>query len=401
MPTRPEHEWVVAKNHHEAYVSREEFQKIQEILAAGRAAVRPPIGNGSGELQGLLWCGQCNARMNTLYWRHEAGHRSPSYSCRRMDENGKCLHRKQLLARLIDEAVREAVLSTLTPTTIEAALAAVQKELAATSDVLQTQRRQVQHAEDQVESARQRYLDADPSFKAVRAELASEWERAIHRRDELKRGLQAASGRQHRTIIRVTADELVALTRDIRMLWTAETTTSHDRKQLLQTVLSKVIVTGSSEEGVDLELVWSGGLRQPLRALRVKGIDSVVIQKRRDGKSCQDIADELNAAGYRDGYGRRFSASSIRQRIHTLGINMKVERQAMLSHLYQLLCKHAGADEILRELRARAPRAAPRTRNKLQLEILRLRHGVATIPALPPEAVAWVRSRNFWAATGS
>src|SRR5437870_3147453 len=156
MSTRPQSEWVTAANHHEPYVSHEEFQRIQELIASHRRDVCPPIGNGPGELQGLLWCGPCDARMNTLYWRHEGGHRSPSYSCRRVDAEGNYLHQTQLITRLLDEAVREAVLSALTPVTIEAAVAVVERDQAAATDVVRTQRRQIQHAEDEVAMARQR-----------------------------------------------------------------------------------------------------------------------------------------------------------------------------------------------------------------------------------------------------
>src|SRR5438067_2187409 len=144
MSTRPENEWIAAKNHHEPYLSHEEFQRIQELLASGRREVRPPIGNGPGELQGLLWCGPCDARMNTLYWRHEGGHRSPSYSCRRVDAEGNYLHQTQLITRLLDEAVREAVLSALNPVRIEEAIAVVEKEQEAATSGMQTQRRQYQ-----------------------------------------------------------------------------------------------------------------------------------------------------------------------------------------------------------------------------------------------------------------
>jgi len=339
--------------------------------------------------------------MNTLYWRHEGGHRSPSYSCRRADAEGNYLHQTQLITRLLDEAVREAVLSALTPVTIEAAVAVVEQEQAAVTDVFRTQRRQIQHAEDQVEIARQRYKDADPSHKAVKAELESEWEQAIHRRDELKRSLGATDARQRKAISRVTAQELVELTRDVRMLWNAETTTNQDRKQLLHTVLNKVIVRGIGEEAVELELIWSGGLRQPVWALRSKGVDRLIIQKRRQGKACQLIADELNGTGQRDAYGKPFSATSVRQRVHTLGINLKVERQAMMSLLRTLLCDGATANGVLHELQARTPRAAPRTHEKLKKEILRLRHGIQGVPALAADAVAWARSRKFWSTEGS
>ena len=74
------------------------------------------------------------------------------------------------------------------------------------------------------------------------------------------------------TAARVTdsdADELIRLSANVRELWNAKTTTNEDRKRLLRTVLSEVIVKAISSDALDVELVWVAGLRSPLRVPRI------------------------------------------------------------------------------------------------------------------------------------
>src|SRR6266705_5468645 len=57
------------------------------------------------------------------------------------------------------------------------------------------------------------------------------------------------------------AVELLRLTKDVRALWAAPATTNEDRKRLLRTVLSRVVVLAVTEAAFDIEVIWVGGHR--------------------------------------------------------------------------------------------------------------------------------------------
>jgi hypothetical protein len=392
---RAESEWITAKNHHEPYITHSEWQRIQDALKAGQPTARPPAGKGGGLLQGLVWCGRCARWMHTVYWRRATGSRRASYACRKVTETCETLHEIHCLARLLDDAVSDAVLAALSPTTIQSALEVIERQRADQAGLERTHARQLRHAEDEVEAARRRHKDADSKHKAVRAELEAEWERAIQRRDELKRHLAGQSPEAAATVDPGMASRLVELTRNIRELWEAATTTNEDRKRLLRTVLTKVVVKESNREAVVLELIWVGGLHQTVEALRSKGVDRFVVEKHRQGKVPHVIANELNTARLRDAYGRLFSAQSVRQRLHTLGINLKAERHNMLLTLRQMLIRTTPESEILTSLAQDFPRSAPRTIHKLRVEICALCRGERKVPRPPIEIVAYyVRRRR-------
>lgn len=80
---RPAHEWVEKLDRHEPYVSREAWQRIQEMLASRRPTLRPLTGRGPGLLQGLLRCGVdgCERWMKTHYWGRDGIARTATYCC--------------------------------------------------------------------------------------------------------------------------------------------------------------------------------------------------------------------------------------------------------------------------------------------------------------------------------
>ncbi|WP_161883523.1 recombinase family protein [Deinococcus alpinitundrae] len=80
----PEKWEACIKNHHEAYITFEEFIENQKIierncrrLAKGRSAVA----SGPALLQGLVWCSRCEQRLDTWYYQGKS-RRSIYYSCR-------------------------------------------------------------------------------------------------------------------------------------------------------------------------------------------------------------------------------------------------------------------------------------------------------------------------------
>jgi DNA invertase Pin-like site-specific DNA recombinase len=65
----PEGDWLVARNHHDGYVTSDEWRLIQATLTGqGRGPNRrPAAGEGHALLQGLVVCGECGGRRVRTY----------------------------------------------------------------------------------------------------------------------------------------------------------------------------------------------------------------------------------------------------------------------------------------------------------------------------------------------
>jgi len=175
---KPVDEWhVYIKGHHEGYISCEEYERNQEKLKANNiinASVSPPR-EGNALMQGIAICGKCGANMSVRYKRQ--GQRDiPYYVCDNQYKHYtggslcQCVH-----GIAPDEAISKLLLERLTPMAVKNAIQ-VQKELEqrrAASDnyfILKVER-----ARYDVELAKKRYMNVDPSNRLVAFELEKLW----------------------------------------------------------------------------------------------------------------------------------------------------------------------------------------------------------------------------------
>lgn len=372
---RPRSEWIVAPSHHEPYVPRDVWQRIQDQLASRRPGLRPMLGKGTALLQGLLRCGDCYRWMRTQYWGRHGTARTATYVCRKVDGWGQETHRVAFPAVFVEQAVVHHVLGALTAVDAKTACTVIQGAEAEVAALTGARRRRLQAAEAEVHRLRETLLSVPPEFTHVHVDLVAQLEDALRRHDALKTEL----GPSPAPAIGVgDVDELVALTRDVRQLWAADTTTNEDRKRLLRTVIGEIIVKHATKEVIELEVVWAGGARQPLRALRPRGVDTVVREQAQAGKSARRIIDELNAAGIVTASGRPISLNVVAQKLGAAGLRLKHEWQTAHEIIRHGMLNHVPRPEILQHLRDRAPRLAPWTPQRLSVVIGRLQK-------VPPE----------------
>jgi len=112
----------------------------------------------------------------------------------------------------------------------------------------------------------------------------------------------------------------VRLTADAEMLWRHPATTHADRKELLGTLISEIIVHASNKETIELEIVWIGGMRQRLPVLRPRGVHSLIKKEFQAGKKPPIIARELREAGYRTAKGHPMTRVAVYTSLRQQGL---------------------------------------------------------------------------------
>ena len=115
----PQQWTVLLREHHDGYITWEQFERNQELLAENMTTVRGAVRNGPELLAGLLRCGHCENRIQV----RDSG-KAIVYRCQgpRNRERANCI---SFGAVRVDAAVGTAVMDTLQPLGIEAALAAL------------------------------------------------------------------------------------------------------------------------------------------------------------------------------------------------------------------------------------------------------------------------------------
>lgn len=319
-------DWRVSlKEHHEGYITLEEFFKNQERLGKNRTngedtLLAGPAREGLALLQGLLLCGTCGHALTVRYTGN--GGIYPCYQCNRLRRDG--LAKKDCMSfrcDLLDAAIAAQVLKALQPAEIELALAALQELESRDRTTSRQWQMRLERAEYEAALAERRYQEVDPSQRLVAGTLERRWNDALLQLEDLKK--QAAEFQ--RQAARVTTDEqrakVLALATDLPRLWHAPTTQPKDRKRMLRLLIKDITVEKPpSLKQLTVHIRWQGGACSdmsvqlpPNRADRVRYPGAVVDRVRDLVQSLPnvEIAARLNREGHVSALGKPFTGSMI------------------------------------------------------------------------------------------
>jgi len=315
---------------HVGYITWEQYQRNQQALrenaqAHGHDRRQGPPGEGPALLQGLVLCGRCGQRMTVRYHSRKAG-LVPDYMCQRESIERAERICQGILGSDIDAAIGTLLLETLTPMTLEVAMA-VQQELQQRLDEADRLRRQhVERARYEADLARERFLQVDPKNRLVADALEADW-------NEKLRGLTEAQGQyeRQRQADRAVLDQegrsrILALTTDFPKLWEDPKTPERERKRMARLLIEDVTLTKS--EQITIQVRFKGGaartltlpLPQPAWATwRTNPQVIAEIDRLLDDHTDSQIAALLNEKGWRSGKGGTFTkrmVSKIRCQYH-------------------------------------------------------------------------------------
>jgi Recombinase/Recombinase zinc beta ribbon domain len=320
----PKEEWpVFLPGHHQGFIDWPTFEAIQARLQTNFPAKLHQAGcalrEGSALLQGLALCGNCGRRLHIAY---QGTNSTPRYYCRGEERNGgRHLHCLNVGGLTIDEAVTDAFLEALTPAAVEATALAVQ-ELESHHDAALSQwRLECERASYEAERAERQYKAVDPENRLVARGLEKEWETRLQNLASAEAELRRREQQRPRTLTEEERQRIQALGSDLRLVWTAPTTTDRDRKELLRTLLEEVIFNVERKENrADLTMRWRGGmitkLEVRLKSYHVQGPrtdeDTLSLLGRLAAHYPDDIiAGILNRQKRKPAYGGQFTAGHV------------------------------------------------------------------------------------------
>jgi len=257
----PRADRIVISDHHDAYVTVEDWNEIQRSLTGNTlSGTRRPPGRGSGLLERRICCplhaGVTGGRRLMIHYgdHRKGGPRGHLYLCKGERARGGelCI---SLPGRIVDQAVRRAVLARLAPPRIEAlrkALEVARLEMAA---VAHEQHRHRRELERRLEELRYRTTVIDPTHRLVVETLETELRKATD-------ALHAFDDRVEREHFDVSAfdeadlDTLRHLSADFDRLFDAPSTSSEERKEVITALVHSVTVVERSDELIRLRIVW-------------------------------------------------------------------------------------------------------------------------------------------------
>jgi DNA invertase Pin-like site-specific DNA recombinase len=318
----PMAEWRVSlQEHHEGYISWEEYLKNQTLLEknrtnGGEMMLNGPAREGLALLQGLLVCGHCGRSITVRYTGN--GGIYPCYQC-------NWLHREALASKscmsfrcdLLDQAVTEEALKALQPAQLELAVAALEELEARDHDLGQQWKMRLERAEYEAALAERRYEEVDPAQRLVAATLERRWNTALQQLEELRKQAAEFQRRHARVATPEQKAKVLALAKDLPKLWHAPTTQSKDRKRILRLLIRDITVEkGSVPKQLLVHIRWQGNacsditLQRPPRAAdRVRYPAAVVDRVRELARHLTDaeIAEQFRREGLISATGKTFT----------------------------------------------------------------------------------------------
>ena len=318
---KPREHWLVLiPNAHEGYVSWEEFERIQQAMAAnvrgwGRLGAAT---KGPALLAGLLRCRRCGRRLTVWYTGH--AHTVLRYACHRGAlDNGepRCI---SFGGRIVDTAMATEVLRVVQPAAIDAAVVASDDASRQQDEVRQAWTRDLEAARYAAQRAQKQYDATDPENRLVADELERRWNQALQRVQEIEERLK-----QHRhrrpDVAPPTREEFAGLAADLEAVWHGPHADVRVKKRLLRTVIHEVVVDVDADAGEVILLIhWQGGVHTELRIpRRRRGQNSAQTPKdlieavRVLARICSDdvLASTLNRNGLLTGRGNRWTRERV------------------------------------------------------------------------------------------
>jgi hypothetical protein len=255
---------VNLQQHHEGYISLEEFFENQSRLEKNRTNGEEMLLSGAAReglalLQGLLLCGHCGRALTVRYTGN--GGVYPIYLCNWLRREG--LATKDCLSfrcNLLDGAIAEQVLRALQPAELELALAALRELESRDQTILRQWQMRLERAQYEAALAERRYQEVDPSNRLVAGTLERRWNEALLHWEDLKK--QAAEVQRQEAHVATPEQKarVLALARDLPRLWHAPTTQAKDRKRMLRLLVKDITVARPpKEKKLSVHIRWQGG----------------------------------------------------------------------------------------------------------------------------------------------
>lgn len=313
---------VLLHDHHEGYVEREVFERVQKLLADNNAKFRKtkpgPARPGKALLGGLARCGRCGRPLHVTYGGER---RIVRYVCSGAQQGCEesCI---TFVGTLLDETVSEQVLEVVRPGAQQAALEAARCGRRTQHAVLDALERDLEAARYAATLARRQYDATDPENRLVAAELESRWEAALVKVEGLQSRVATARADAEREA--PTPVQLGELARDLERVWNAPDVDLRLKKRIVRVLVEEVVVDlNRAAESRDLHVVihWKGGVHTEHRIrLRRPGETGTTTSEdtldaiRTLARICTDraIAIFLARNGRRTGRGKTWTTSRLR-----------------------------------------------------------------------------------------
>src|SRR5262249_52965669 len=294
---QPESQWIRKRGLLPAYIEPESKRRFLEQLSRNAFHKRHRPSGGRPLLHGLLECAICAGTLSVADPGARAGQHY--YQCTaRSSRYGvpPCL---SIPGRGPDAAIERLFLAVLDPPP----MSALEKALndARAQERIRTER--VEHERKRLLSlerrAKERFADADHHFPFAWEYAQKELNDAIQARRLFEQRLASEPAPQ-KLPNEAELQKLGRIVADGPALWRDPEVTNPERNAMLASVIDRIRVS-RTDEFIQMEVQWAGGLVTPLRIHRRRGIEQLVRALHQEGMTVAEVRQRLAQGGAETG----------------------------------------------------------------------------------------------------
>lgn len=298
---------VFIKDHHEGYLSWQEYEINQEKIAHNTNKKRPIVmgsstGQGHALLSGLLRCVHCGSRLSTRYQGNSG--RIVNYHCPGKETpQGKqsCIN---FGGTRVDQAISNSLLDLFSTHGSKVAELAIESLSNNQSQVIRQKSLALEQSRYEQLRAKRQYDAVDPENRLVAASLESAWNDSLKSVLTLESEISAIKA-QTRALSKKDHEEILALAHDLPFVWSHPESSPSIKRNILRTVIKEIMV-GIDCQVIYLKIHWQGGdhtqveVRKHKKGQTIKTTDKEVekiITSMARMMTDKDIANFLNRRG--------------------------------------------------------------------------------------------------------
>lgn len=306
---RPLAEWTALhQGVYPSYITWEQFMANQARLADNASAfarrARGAPRDGSALLAGLVVCGRCGYQMRVAYKPRRR------YTCTALAAAygaATCLH---IDGAQLDAVVVDAFFAALAPAELDLLDEVLAAQQADHARLARQYADQVTRAEYEARLAERQYRAVDPDNRLVAGELERRWELALRAVGEARAAAERYAAQPPAPALDPTLKEqLRDLGHHLPALWASGRLTPSQQKELLRSLIRRVIVARPVPDTIEAKVVWVSGAVTPLavhppilRGAEVSDYPAFVarvLALGAEGHTDRVIAQRLTAEGFR------------------------------------------------------------------------------------------------------
>lgn len=324
----PEEQWHAnIPDHHEAYISTQEFEENQALLVQNKSQFTGGVSRktvpreGNTLLQGICYCGFCGYQMFTQYsYRPSTNTMAARYTCGADKDKLEHACSNSVMAASVDKAISEIIQEKLSTETMSITAEVDQEIRRRVEERNRYFELKVESARYEAERARLQYMSVDPGNRLVASELEKNWNQKLRRQEEAEQRYQEEISKGMESDGRELEAAIKNITENFNTVWNSDSIKNEDRKRIVRYVIRDVTITRVENYTVRLDIVFQGGATTTTyvdapkaRHLIIKTPDDVLafLEKEAEDHNYIELAQMLNDGGYKRECGRPFSSKNV------------------------------------------------------------------------------------------